>query len=111
MKKFIEKIQQEIQQDFYKNNFPNDGQRFVAWYLRNIHLLDKNGTKEAITDGANDKQIYAIFIDEDEQKIYVIQSKFYTGDCIGAAPVREMQPVWMQFSNLKKCKKMQMAQR
>ncbi len=102
MNKFIEKIQQEIQQDFYKNNFPNDGQRFVAWYLRNIHLLDKNGTKEAITDGANDKQIDAIFIDEDEQKIYVIQSKFYTGDSIGAAPVREMQSVWMQFSNLKK---------
>lgn len=101
MNKFIEKIQQEIQQDFYKNNFPNDGQRFVAWYLRNIHLLDKNGTKEAITDGANDKQIDAIFIDEDEQKIYVIQSKFYTGDSIGAAPVREMQSVWMQFSNLK----------
>ncbi len=98
----INKIQQEIKQDFYQTNFPNDGQRFVAWYLRNIHLLDKNGAKEAVTDGANDKQIDAIFIDEDEQKIYIIQSKFYTSDSIGAAPIREMQSVWMQFSDLKK---------
>ena len=30
----------DISQDYYQQNFPNDGQRFVAWYLRNIHLRD-----------------------------------------------------------------------
>ena len=66
----IEKIQSEIKQDYYIQNFPNDGQRFVAWYLRNIHLLDQLQTKDAITDGADDKQIDAIFIDDDNQKVY-----------------------------------------
>lgn len=98
----IDKIQQEIRQDFYKNNFSNDGQRFVAWYLRNVFMLDKNGAKDAITDGSNDKQIDAVFIDEDNQKIYIIQSKFYTGSSIGSAPVREMQSVWRQFSDINK---------
>ena len=35
-----QKIADEIQNKFYQQNFTNDGQRFVAWYLRNIHLRD-----------------------------------------------------------------------
>ena len=63
MNGIIDKIKNEITQDFDKQKFPNDGQRFVAWYLRNIYLLDQLQTKDAITDGANDKQIDAVFID------------------------------------------------
>jgi hypothetical protein len=50
-----EKIKEQIKVDFFQQNFPNDGQRFVAWYLRNIHLRDMNETKDDITDGADDK--------------------------------------------------------
>jgi len=60
-----QKIIEEIKEKFYSQNFPNDGQRFVAWYLRNIHLRDMNETIDDITDGADDKQIDAIFIDDD----------------------------------------------
>lgn len=35
-----EKIKKDIAQEYYVKNYPNDGQRFVAWYLRNIHNLD-----------------------------------------------------------------------
>ena len=50
MANVLEIIKNEITQDYYKNNFPNDGQRFVAWYMRNIHLLDQRQAKDAITD-------------------------------------------------------------
>jgi hypothetical protein len=40
---------------------PNDGQRFVAWYLRDIHRRN-NETRDDITDGPDDKQIAAIVI-------------------------------------------------
>ena len=37
----LEQILQEIAADpFYQANFPNDGQRFVAWYLRRVLLRD-----------------------------------------------------------------------
>ncbi len=49
-----EMIKGEIRQDYYQQNFSNDGQRFVAWYLRNIHLRDPNQTKYDVTDGADD---------------------------------------------------------
>ena len=57
MESILDIIKKEISQDYYQQNYPNDGQRFVAWYMRNIHLLDQCQTKDAVTDGANDKQI------------------------------------------------------
>jgi hypothetical protein len=36
-----DQILQEISgTPFYKDNFANDGQRFVAWYLHRVLLLD-----------------------------------------------------------------------
>lgn len=100
MEDIIVKIQTDIKDKYYQDNYPNDGQRFIAWYLRNIHLLDQRQAKDAITDGANDKQIDAVFIDENEQKIHIIQGKFYTGDTVNAEPVREVISSWNRFDNL-----------
>ena len=97
----IERIQQEIVQDYYKNKFPNDGQRFIAWYLRNIYYLDQLQARDAITDGQNDKQIDAVYIDDDNSKIHIIQGKFYTGDVINAVPVREVISSWTKMKDIK----------
>ena len=59
-------------------------------------------TKDAITDGCNDKQIDAVYIDEEEQKIHILQGKFYTGGTINAEPVREVIAAWSKFSDLEK---------
>jgi hypothetical protein len=65
-------ISDDIAQDYYQQNFSNDGQRFVAWYLRNIHLRDPIQARDDITDGADDKQIDAIFVDDDRATVFVI---------------------------------------
>ena len=89
----LDKIKTEIKNDYYIQHYPNDGQRFVAWYLRNIHLLDAMQTKDAMTDGAKDKQIDAVYIDDDESKIFIIQGKYYTSGLIDATPIREVMSV------------------
>lgn len=94
------KILSELGQNYYKENFPNDGQRFVAWYLRNIHNLDTFETKDCITDGAGDKQIDAVYIDNQACTIYIIQGKFYGGDTVDAEPLREVLSSWIQIQNL-----------
>lgn len=94
------KIMEELEQEYYKVNFPNDGQRFVAWYLRNIHNLDTFETKDCITDGADDKQIDAVYIDNQTSTIYIIQGKFYYGNTVDAAPLREVLSSWMQIQDL-----------
>jgi len=94
------RINQEIKQDYYVQNFSNDGQRFVAWYLRNIHLRDMNEAKAEVTDGADDKQIDAIFVDDDNSTVYVVQGKFVGVETIDAEPLREVLSSWIQLKDL-----------
>lgn len=81
-----DKISQEIKGDYYQQNFSNDGQRFVAWYLRNVHLRDQNQAKYDITDGADDKQIDAIVIDENNSTVFIIQGKFIGTNSVDGGP-------------------------
>lgn len=98
----IEKIENEIKNNYYISNYTNDGQRFVAWYLRNIYNLDENETKYCITDGPNDKQFDAIYIDEINSIIHIIQGKFYREKLIDAEPLREVLSSWIQLKNIVK---------
>lgn len=93
-------ITNDIAQDYYQQNFPNDGQRFVAWYLRNIHLRDPIQARDDITDGADDKQIDAIFVDDDRATIFVVQGKFIGGSTVDAEPLREVLAAWIQMRDL-----------
>ncbi len=86
---------------FYLDNFPNDGQRFVAWYLHRVLLLDVFETKSAITDGQNDKQVDAILVEDgEERRIRVIQGKFVKGELIDAEPLREVLSAWIRLKDL-----------
>jgi RNA polymerase-interacting CarD/CdnL/TRCF family regulator len=96
------KILSDISQKYYRENYPNDGQRFIAWYLRNIHNLDTIEAKDCITDGADDKQIDAIYIDNESSMIYIIQGKFYSGETVDAEPLREVLSSWIQIKDLVK---------
>ncbi|GAB6392662.1 MAG: AIPR family protein [Treponematales bacterium] len=95
-----EKILSEIKEPWYQQQFPNDGQRFVAWYLRNIHRRDPMQAKSEITDGADDKQIDAIFVDDEYNKVYIIQGKFFGGETVDAEPLREVLSAWVQLKDL-----------
>jgi hypothetical protein len=93
-------ITKDIAQDYYQQNFLNDGQRFVAWYLRNIHLRDPIQARDDITDGADDKQIDAIIVDDDRATIFVVQGKFIGGTTVDAEPLREVLSAWIQMRDL-----------
>lgn len=95
-----DQIQKDLAQDYYRQNYSNDGQRFVAWYLRNVHLCDMNQAKYAITDGADDKQIDAVHVDDDNSVIYIIQGKFIGAPSVDAGPLREVLSSWVQLKDL-----------
>src|SRR5260370_39326042 len=92
----LSQIQREIADDpYYRNNFDNDGQRFIAWYLRRVLLRDDAQTRDDITDGANDKEIDAVIVDEEEQRIVVIQGKFITTGQVDGGPIQEVLTAWL----------------
>ncbi|MBQ9388618.1 MAG: AIPR family protein [Synergistaceae bacterium] len=93
-------IKHDIAQEYYINNYSNDGQRFIAWYLRNIHNLDPIEAKACITDGAGDKQIDAVYVNNEDETVYIIQGKFTQKAKLDAKPLMEIQSSWIQIKNL-----------
>lgn len=97
----LQQILQEIASDpFYASNFPNDGQRFVAWYLRRVLLRDDAATRDDITDGSDDKQIDAVIVDDVEQRILIVQGKFINVGKVDAEPLREVLSAWIRLQDL-----------
>ncbi len=94
------KIAKDITGDYYQKNFANDGQRFVVWYLRNIYNLSPAEALECVTDGAGDKQIDAVYIDDETSTVHIIQGKFYGGGTVNAEPLREVLSSWRYLKDL-----------
>jgi len=95
-------IKKQIESDYFQQRFTNDGQRFVAWYLRNVLLRDMNETRDDITDGADDKQIDAIVVDDDNSVVRIIQGKFISTGSVDAEPLREVLSSWIQIKDLER---------
>lgn len=95
-----EQIKREIEADFFQQHFDNDGQRFVAWYVHNIHGRDMIETKEDVTDGPDDKQIDAVVVDDDASTVYVLQGKFIGAGTVDAEPLREVLSSWVQLKDI-----------
>jgi hypothetical protein len=100
MSNLIDRIRGDLSSDkYYKQNFPNDGQRFLAWYLRNCYLRTPLQAHDDITDGPNDKEIDAIIVDDESRKVIIIQSKFFAGS-VDHQPLQEVLAAWLQIQNL-----------
>ena len=93
-------IKNQIAAEYYQQKFSNDGQRFVAWYLRSILFRDMNETKDDITDGADDKQIDAIIVDDEKSLVHIVQGKFIQDGVVDAEPLREVLSSWIQIKDL-----------
>lgn len=97
----LDQIRREIAADrYYQDHFPNDGQRFIAWHLRRVLLRNDPAARDDITDGADDKQIDAVIVDDEEQRIIVIQGKFIGERTVDAEPLREVVSAWLRLQDL-----------
>lgn len=93
-------IKTQIATEYFQTKFSNDGQRFVAWYLRNILFRDMNEARDDITDGAEDKQIDALIVDDEKAVVRIVQGKFIQNETVDAEPLREVLSSWLQIKNL-----------
>jgi len=73
LKKFFEKLRSEINN---YNNGRSDSSAFIIWFLENFFRIDRQDAIDCVCDQKNDKGIDGVFVDDEEEKIYLIQSKF-----------------------------------
>jgi len=97
----LERVNRDVTDDkYYTQNFANTGERFIAWYLRNIYLRSPIQARDDITDGQDDKGIDALFIDDEQRQIIIIQAKFYNVASINHEPLHEILAAWLQLQDL-----------
>lgn len=82
-------MREEVQASEKLSALPNEGQRFVAWYLHRVRALDLLDALGALTDGASDKQIDAVHIDDEEGEIVVVQGKLHSRSKVTRADIGE----------------------
>jgi hypothetical protein len=97
---FYDLIKRDIRDPYYQQNFGNDGERFVAWYLRRVMLRDRITARDDITDGQNDKQMDAVIVDDDERRIVIVQGKFIGHRTVDSEPLREVLGAWALLQDL-----------
>ncbi|HEY9188971.1 MAG TPA: AIPR family protein [Ignavibacteria bacterium] len=95
----LDVILRDIKEIYYQQNYSNDDERFIAWYLKKVYLKSDVEAKYAITDGMNDKGIDAVLIDEEKKQIIIIQGKFYNSS-IDHEPLQEILSSWVQIQDL-----------
>jgi hypothetical protein len=101
MNELGQRMQGDLASDtYYSQNFANDGERFIAWYLRNVLLRSQVQARGDITDGADDKQIDAVVVDDDKRQVLIVQGKFITASKVDSGPLKEVLSAWMQIQNL-----------
>ncbi|MDX2471733.1 MAG: AIPR family protein, partial [SAR324 cluster bacterium] len=59
-----------------------------------------NETRADITDGADDKQIDAIYVDDDNNSVFILQGKFIGQSSVDAEPLREVLSSWVQLKQI-----------
>jgi AIPR protein len=101
----LKQIQDEIKAPYFAQNFSNDGERFVAWYLRRVMLRDPVQARDDLTDGKDDKCIDAVVVDDDDQRIVLIQGKFINASKVDSGPLEEILAAWMRLQDLSSLQK------
>ena len=101
MSELVSRIQADIDKDqYYKDNFANDGERFLAWYLRNIHQRTAVEARQDITDGQDDKEFDAVIVDDEKRKVFIFQGKFFTTTSVDGGPIQEILSAWLRIQDI-----------
>lgn len=101
----LKQIQEDIKAPYFIQNFSNDGERFVAWYLRRVLLRDPVQARDDLTDGKDDKWIDAVVVDDDEQRVIIIQGKFINASRVDSGPLQEILSSWVRLQDLSSLQK------
>jgi len=75
---FYSRMRQEV--SGYSNPSREDTSAFLIWFLVNYFRMESQDAVDSVCDHTNDKGIDGIVVDEEEETIYLLQSKFSPSD-------------------------------
>ena len=94
------RIKEATDIDLYRQSFPTESDRLIAWFLINHYQLTKDEAFDCITDGANDNGIDAVFVEDDKQIVHIIQSKFTSGEKCERSDIDDLRKAYEALKDL-----------
>ena len=77
-----------------------ESRAFLAWYLQHIYRLEPTAAQDAVCDGTDDKGVDGIYVDEDNSRIDIFQSKtVQTERIVGDTQLKEFAGTLAQFAS------------
>lgn len=58
------------------SNGRSDSSAFIIWFLENYFRIERQDAIDCVCDNTNDKGIDGIFVDDEDEVIYLLQSKY-----------------------------------
>ena len=87
---FYSRMRQEV--SGYSNQSREDTSAFLIWFLINYFRMESQDAIDSVCDHTNDKGIDGILVDEEEETIYLFQSKFSPSDTQDQGGFRAKKP-------------------
>lgn len=78
IEQFYSRMRQEV--SGYSNPTRESASAFLIWFLINYYRMEPQDAIDSVCDHTNDKGIDGIVVDEEEETIYLFQSKFSPTD-------------------------------
>ncbi len=90
-----------LEVEVLKQQYRDDNSAFLIWFLKNIFCLSEQESVDSVCDGSRDKGIDGIWVDDDEEEIFVFQSEFSPSDDrdTGDSKIREFSGVSTWFTS------------
>jgi hypothetical protein len=97
--------------DVLKHQYRNDNSAFLIWFLKNIFCLSEQESVDSVCDGRRDKGIDGIWVDENDEEIYIFQSEFSPNNDrdAGDSKIKEFSGTSTWFANETQVKKLLVA--
>lgn len=92
----IETLKREVRE--IRDSYPvwSEDNAFVHWFLQAFLTNDREAAAKAVTGAAGDKDVDAVFIDDNLSKVFVLQGKYHKGE----KPIHEKRDAVLSFGHL-----------
>ena len=74
---------------------------FLAWFLENVYRLESTGSADCICDGPDDKGVDGIYVEEEDNRIDILQAKIAQSEAktVGDTTLRDLVGTLEQFKS------------
>lgn len=84
----------------YMADMRTESRAFLAWFLENVYRLEPTEAQDSVCDGPDDKGVDGIYVDNDNHRIDILQSRTVKRDdvTVGDTTIKEIVGTLEQFT-------------